>query len=188
MAERRRQVLVEDEIPRLLSLATDPQTRDLYVQLRQRDGAACVREAEKLITLCHIDCCWAEHLGAIASLRDGIHLYRAGGKHPLEEYQVLANESFTAMQQEIENRIGESFRSLLVTSDRIDLEAAGITKPAATWTYLINDLLDDNWELELTAQENIGLSVGAAILGPLFLCQAAYRKLRSWQRPATDAP
>jgi preprotein translocase subunit SecA len=181
LAERRRRILVSDPLTRPLSLASDPQTRDHFRQLSSRYGIDATATAEKTITLYHIDRCWAEHLTAIASMRDGVHLTRAAGKNPLHEFQVSTTEAFMAMQDDIESRIESDFLALPLNVDRLDVEWIGIQPPKATWTYSMNEHLDDDWVLELTAQGNIGLSVGAAILGPLFLCLAAYRKLKTWQ-------
>lgn len=181
LAERRRRILISDPLTRPLSLATDPQTRDYFRQLSAQYGIDETAAAEKTISLFHIDRCWAEHLTAIASLRDGVHLTRAAGKNPLSEFQFATTNGFIEMQQEIESRIEADFLSLPLDADSLDLDWIGIQPPSSIWTYSMNEHLDDDWVLDLTSQGNIGLSVGAAILGPLYLCLAAYRKLKSWQ-------
>src|SRR5262249_24593545 len=45
-----------------------------YAELRDLFGADVLRQAERAITLHHIDTAWAEHLALIAEIREGIHL------------------------------------------------------------------------------------------------------------------
>jgi preprotein translocase subunit SecA len=40
---------------------------------------------------------------------------------------------------EVATRSAESFRAVAITAEGTDLEAAGLKRPTATWTYLVQD-------------------------------------------------
>jgi preprotein translocase subunit SecA len=110
-----------------------------YAELRTRFGAEVLQQAERAITLHHIDQGWAEHLAFIAQVRESIHLARIGRQDPLFEFHKQVAEAFSNLRQAIEDRIAETFATVEITSDGIDLAQAGLRGPSSTWTYLIND-------------------------------------------------
>lgn len=110
-----------------------------YATLREQFGADVVQQAERVITLHHIDECWADHLAFIAGLREEIHLARLGRLDPLYEFHKQIAEAFLTLQQTITDRIVTTFAEVKITAAGINPDEAGLRGPSSTWTYLIND-------------------------------------------------
>jgi preprotein translocase subunit SecA len=97
-------------------------------------------DAARQITLWHLDRGWADHLGCLADLREGIHLRALGrGLAPLDEFHKEAIRMFSGLFGAVEERAAETFETVPVTSDGADLGAAGLNRPSATWTYLVQE-------------------------------------------------
>ena len=97
-------------------------------------------DAARQITLWHLDRAWADHLTFLADLREGIHLRAlARGLDPLGEFHKEALRAFNGLLPDVEERSVESFETVLITADGADLTAAGLKRPTATWTYLVQD-------------------------------------------------
>jgi preprotein translocase subunit SecA len=97
-------------------------------------------DAARQITLWHLDRGWADHLGYLADLREGIHLRAlARGLNPLDEFHKEAVRVFSGLLKAVEERSVEGFETVPVTADGADLSAAGLKRPTATWTYLVQD-------------------------------------------------
>lgn len=97
-------------------------------------------DAARQITLWHLDRAWADHLSYLADLREGIHLRALGrGLSPLNEFHKEAVRAFSGLLAAVEERSAESFETVPVTADGADLSAAGLKRPSATWTYLVQD-------------------------------------------------
>jgi preprotein translocase subunit SecA len=137
MIHRRRQAILVGEIaPGLLA----ERAPDRYEQLRGTVGEQVLRQVEKQITLFHIDKGWAEYLVRVADIRENIHLVVLGANlDPLDEFHKMVGREFGDLWKRIEQRIVETFCSVEITPAGIDLEKEGLTGPASTWTYLIND-------------------------------------------------
>jgi preprotein translocase subunit SecA len=96
--------------------------------------------AARQIVLFHLDRAWAEHLAFLADLREGIHLRAlARGTVPLNEFNKEAIRAFNALLQEAAARSAETFRTVPITADGVDLEAIGLKRPTSTWTYLVHE-------------------------------------------------
>ena len=124
--------------------------------LEQRDPALLsrlrvVREAVALdltlrrIVLSRLDETWAEHLAQVADIKEGIYLYSAGGSTALS-FKVTPIDAFRSMlvqtyAEMLDQGEALALRSLRLAADRPDddLEAMGIKRPGATWTYLVSD-------------------------------------------------
>jgi preprotein translocase subunit SecA len=97
-------------------------------------------DAARQITLWHLDRAWADHLGYLADLREGIHLRALGhGLNPLDEFHKEAIRAFSGLLKTVGERSAESFETVPITADGADLSAAGLKRPSATWTYLVQD-------------------------------------------------
>jgi preprotein translocase subunit SecA len=97
-------------------------------------------DAARQIVLWHLDRDWADHLSFLADLREGIHLRSLGrGLSPLDEFHKEAVRAFSGLLAAVEERSAESFLIVPVTADGADLSAAGLKRPTATWTYLVQD-------------------------------------------------
>jgi preprotein translocase subunit SecA len=103
-------------------------------------GREVLVDAARQITLWHLDRGWADHLSYLADLREGIYLRALGrGLSPLDEFHKEAARAFAGLLAEVEERSAESFGTVLITADGADLGAAGLKRPTATWTYLVQD-------------------------------------------------
>jgi preprotein translocase subunit SecA len=97
-------------------------------------------EAARQITLWHLDRAWTDHLGYLADLREGIHLRSLGrGLSPLDEFHKEAIRAFSGLLGAIEDRAAEAFETVPITADGADLGAAGLNRPSATWTYVVQE-------------------------------------------------
>ena len=96
--------------------------------------------AARQIVLFHLDRAWAEHLAFLADLREGIHLRAlARGTVPLNEFNREAIRAFGPLLEEAEARSAETFQTAQITTGGVDLEAIGLKRPTATWTYLVHE-------------------------------------------------
>jgi preprotein translocase subunit SecA len=102
-------------------------------------GEEAVLEAERAVTLFQIDRAWREHLDFCATLREGIHLTRLGGQDPLQRFATEAMRAFAGLEKAIGQAVLAAIEDVRLTAHGVDLTAVGITRPSATWTYLVND-------------------------------------------------
>jgi preprotein translocase subunit SecA len=113
---------------------------DRFAALRAIARDEVLVDAARQITLWHLDRAWADHLSYLADLREGIHLRAlARGLNPLDEFHKEAVRVFSGLLSAVEERSAESFETVPVTADGADLSAAGLKRPTATWTYLVQD-------------------------------------------------
>jgi preprotein translocase subunit SecA len=111
-----------------------------FAELSAVASGVVLADAARQITLWHLDRAWADHLGYLADLREGIHLRAlARGLYPLDEFHKEAVREFSGLLKAVEDRSAESFETVPVTADGADLSAAGLKRPTATWTYLVQD-------------------------------------------------
>ncbi|HKQ74299.1 MAG TPA: accessory Sec system translocase SecA2 [Blastocatellia bacterium] len=149
-----------------------------YAELRDRFGAEIPREAERAITLGHIDAAWAEHLALIAEIREGIHLVGLGRQDPLYEFMKRIAEAFMKLHQTIEERIVETFATAKITENGIDLDQAGLRGPSSTWTYLINDQTMSELQRLLYGLGSTAFAIGAVLTTwPLLIAWGVWRRM-----------
>ncbi|NVI87286.1 accessory Sec system translocase SecA2 [Actinomadura sp. BRA 177] len=111
-----------------------------HAELTKIAGAEAVAAAARQVVLYQLDRCWAEHLAYLADLREGIHLRSLGrGLDPLVEFNREAVPAGKRLLSDARKRSVEVFEALTATEDGIDLDAAGLQRPSATWTYLVHD-------------------------------------------------
>ncbi|MFG2014116.1 accessory Sec system translocase SecA2 [Actinomadura geliboluensis] len=111
-----------------------------HAELTKTAGADAVAAAARQIVLYQLDRCWAEHLAFLADLREGIHLRSLGrGLDPLVEFNREAVPAGKRLLGDARTRAVAAFEGLTATEDGIDLDAAGLKRPSATWTYLVHD-------------------------------------------------
>ncbi|MDT5035391.1 MAG: preprotein translocase subunit SecA [Micromonosporaceae bacterium] len=135
IAARRHDLLTTDSAATLLA-ERSPQR---YEQVRDLVGDQAVKRAARSIALFHLDRCWADHLAELAEVREGVHLRALGRLDPLDEYHRAAVPAFTRLQSGIDDRIVATFDTAEITSDGWDLSDAGLSRPTATWTYMVHD-------------------------------------------------
>ncbi|MFG1999580.1 accessory Sec system translocase SecA2 [Spirillospora sp. NPDC048911] len=140
---QRREVLAErgqllrgDHAGRLMA----ERRADHHAELVGIAGEEAVAEAARQVALFHLDRCWTEHLAYLADLREGIHLRSLGrGLDPLVEFNREAVPAGKKLLGQAVERAIDTFTTLTATPDGIDLTAAGLQRPSATWTYLVHD-------------------------------------------------
>ncbi len=149
-----------------------------HAELRDRFGEEIPREAERAITLGHIDAAWAEHLALIAEIREGIHLVGLGRQDPLYEFTKQVAGAFMKLHQTIEERIVETFAAAKITENGIDLDQAGLRGPSSTWTYLINDQTMSELQRLLYGLGSTAFAIGAVLTTwPLLIAWGVWRRL-----------
>ncbi|WP_433139302.1 accessory Sec system translocase SecA2 [Actinomadura nitritigenes] len=111
-----------------------------HAELVKIAGAGAVAEAARQVVLYQLDRCWAEHLAFLAELREGIHLRSLGrGLDPLVEFNREAVPAGKRLLGDARRRSVAAFEELTATAEGVDLDAAGLKRPSATWTYLVHD-------------------------------------------------
>ena len=137
-----------------------------------RFGGRAAQEAERAATLRWIDRGWSDYLESVSYLRDSIHLMDLVGKDPLLEFNRTAAEGFSELQRDIRNAVEETLRVAAIGPDGIDLDSAGLSAPASTWTYLVRDEHDGP-----AGSAGLG-NLAQAVSAPLWTVAAIVRYLR----------
>jgi preprotein translocase subunit SecA len=135
--QRRRQAILEDEVP--LDLLTTRAKQRCDELLAAGVGREVLHRVEKQITLFQIDACWADYLSRVADIRENIHLVVLANQSPLDEFHKRVGREYADMLERIDHQIVRTFRSAEITAAGIDLDKEGLRGPSSTWTYLIND-------------------------------------------------
>lgn len=112
---------------------------ELHERLVGKWGEAIVKEAERRVTLIHLDWCWSDHLAHAAEIRENIHLASFGGFNPQDLFNRQMNLAFREFRSAVEERTLSTLRSATFTASGIDLEKEGLRLPSSTWTFMIND-------------------------------------------------
>jgi preprotein translocase subunit SecA len=114
--------------------------RGLLAELSPGVDRSVLVSAARQIVLFHLDRAWTEHLAFLADLREGIHLRAlARGTVPLNEFNREAIRAFRPLLEEAAARSAQTFRIAAITPGGVDLEAIGLKRPTATWTYLVHE-------------------------------------------------
>jgi len=134
--EQRDRVLRTDEA--LDALAARCPER--FAELSDVADAEVLATVARQIVLYHLDRGWAGYLAELADIREGIHLRALGrGLDPLGQFHAEAVRRFRPMLDEVAARSAETFLAVQVGAGGADLAAAGVQRPTATWTYLVQD-------------------------------------------------
>jgi preprotein translocase subunit SecA len=102
-------------------------------------GEQAVRRAETIVTIGYIDRLWRDHLGRAAELREGIHLVRLGGQDPLARFEDHLGRAFAQFEDALHDAVLQALANVQSKNGAVDLAGLGLTAPASTWTYLVND-------------------------------------------------
>jgi preprotein translocase subunit SecA len=109
-------------------------------ELSETVDTGVLTEAARQIVLFYLDRGWAEHSAELADVREGIHLRALGrGLDPLTEFHKEAVKGFNSLLDDVRQRSEETFKTVPITEDGADLGVAGLRRPSATWTYLVQD-------------------------------------------------
>ncbi|MDI1465154.1 accessory Sec system translocase SecA2 [Catellatospora sp. KI3] len=110
-----------------------------YAEVEAAVGEAAAEEVARQIALYHLDRGWADHLGMLANVRDGVHLRALGRQDPLDEFHRAAVPAFNKMLDGVEASTVETFMAARIDSPDWTPAAAGLERPSATWTYMVHD-------------------------------------------------
>ncbi len=149
LIEKQREIVLEhrDRLMRgdaaLIALGTRCPER--FEELSAAVDEDVLAAAARTIVLYHLDRGWADHLAVLAEIREGIHLRAlgtgalGGGRDPLGDFQAEAVKLFTSLLDRVQEESAETFRTAPITEAGVDLDAAGLRRPTATWTYVVQD-------------------------------------------------
>jgi preprotein translocase subunit SecA len=120
---------------------------DRRAELEQEIPADVLAGVARQIVLYHLDRAWADHLAVLAEIREGIHLRALGHSanpfvmalDPLTEFHREAVKLFGQLFDKVEQASAETFQTAAITEAGIDLDAADLKRPTATWTYVVQD-------------------------------------------------
>lgn len=151
----------------------------LHAELCRRSSEKQVAEAERLISLDHIDRAWAEHLALIAHIREGIHLVGIGGLDPLYEFEKTVTKAFNEMVDRIADEVVSTMGDLEILDGRVKLDEAVRTGPASTWTYVVSDQVAGELQRMLFGQGSAAFGAGAGLMTwPLIFVWGIGRRLK----------
>ncbi len=153
------------------------QYENKYESILKILGKDKTADVARMILLFHIDQEWTEYLALIAELRESIHLRRIGGQDPLFEFQKTVIQMYDEMLTSINQKTLSSFENLNITECHDILDGKKFKRPSATWTYLVNDNPFENM-IGMQMIGNIGMQVGASILGSIFILRQLFRTVR----------
>ena len=95
--------------------------------------------AAREIMLYHLDLSWADHLELMDDVRESIHLRAIARETPIDEYHRIAVREFKDLAQRAVDDAVETFNTVVIDSDGAHLEDHGLSRPSATWTYMVSD-------------------------------------------------
>lgn len=133
--ERRARLLDTDQAWVELSEAVPEKAHKLSDKL---DPAILVQAAREVM-LYHLDRCWSDHLALMDHVRESIHLRTIARETPLDEYHRIAVREFKQLAQRAVDLAVETFRDVTIDQEGAHLADAGLTRPSATWTYMVSD-------------------------------------------------
>ncbi len=140
----------------------------LYKNYCSLYGEKLLNSVERDITLFFIDHYWAVYLEHITDIKEGIHLFRYGGKSPISEFQIKISTAFKEVNEKIGTKIIETFKKVKISKNGIDIAKEGLQGPTSTWTYMINDNPFSTFGLSLIGERNTGIAAGAGILAVIY--------------------
>jgi preprotein translocase subunit SecA len=164
----RRDAVLNDRETLVVWKESAPERYGMLVASSSEDA---VEQAERAVTLFHIDRVWREHLAYCADLREGIHLVSLGGMDPLSRFTTEASTAFRQLEEIVDQAVLETLPLVTVVGGHLDLGAAGIKGPSSTWTYLVNDdPFRNQVMLKLIGPGGSTIAIySSALLGPLFV-------------------
>jgi preprotein translocase subunit SecA len=130
LAERRERLLTTDIAGDLL--------RERFPEKSEEVEEEKLSSIARSIALFHLDRCWAEHLGDLSEVREGVHLRALGRLDPLDEFHRAAVPAFKQLLPEIERRTLATFEEAEISEEWRPTDEH-LIRPSATWTYLVND-------------------------------------------------
>ncbi len=135
LLEYRDELLTTDLAATTLASASQERWEALSEELDEK----VLEDAARQIMLYHLDRRWTEHLAFLADVRETIHLRALAKETPIDEFHRTAIPEFRKMPDEISERAAETFETIEIGPDGVDLNAGGLRRPSSTWTYMVHD-------------------------------------------------
>ena len=111
---------------------------DSLAALECARGAA-VTDMVRTTAAYYLDRHWTEHLALLQEVRDGIHLRSLAGQRPADEFHRIALREFEGFFDRVYGDAAAFIGGLRPDDIGQNLEALGLRRPSATWTYMITD-------------------------------------------------
>ena len=134
IVRRRMTILKTDEAASELKALESERWEELAEKI---DDEVLVDVAREIV-LYHLDRAWADHLAYVADVQASIHLRALGQQSPLEEFHKLIFAEFTKIVEEAMTAARETFTTVTITEDGVDLADADLHRSTMTWTYLVH--------------------------------------------------
>lgn len=106
-----------------------------YKEAEESIGAEKLKELEKKTAIAATNRFWSDYLEYTEQLRRGIHLMEVSGRSPSEEYNIIVEEYYQGMEEELKAYMGEQLELLLEKGG----ENYEIEVPKNIHTYLLED-------------------------------------------------
>ncbi len=143
LIEHQRKVLLEyrDEVLRTDLAATElaAVASERWESLKESLDDEVLERAARQILLFHLDERWTEHLAFLADVRESIHLRALAKETPIDEFHRTAIPEFRKISDEIVTRAANTLKTVEITEQGANLDAEGLRRPSATWTYMVHD-------------------------------------------------
>jgi preprotein translocase subunit SecA len=134
LAARRAALLTTDAAAELIS-----ERSEHYAEVTDRIGDEATARIARLIALYQLDDGWANHLAMLADIREGVHLRALGRQDPLDEFHRAAIPAFREFMAAAEDKTVTTFDEAQVDSPDWTPDDVGLSRPSATWTYMVHD-------------------------------------------------
>jgi preprotein translocase subunit SecA len=120
---------------------------DRAAELRESVPEEVLTEAARQISLSHLDRAWTEYLARVADVREGIHLRAlghgsnpfGGSLNPVDEFNREVTRLFSQFLDDVTAQTEATFQTAAITVEGVDLAAADLKRPSATWTYVVQE-------------------------------------------------
>ncbi len=134
LAARRSELLTTDAAAELISKRSER-----FAEVADRIGDEATARVARLIALYQLDDGWANHLAMLADIREGVHLRALGRQDPLDEFHRAAIPAFREFMAAAEDKTVETFDEAEIDSPDWTPDDVGLSRPSATWTYMVHD-------------------------------------------------
>jgi preprotein translocase subunit SecA len=134
LAARRAELLTTDAAAELISKRSER-----YAEVADKIGDEATTRIARLIALYQLDDGWADHLAMLADIREGVHLRALGRQDPLDEFHRAAIPAFREFMAAAEDKTVATFDEAQIDSPDWTPNDVGLSRPSATWTYMVHD-------------------------------------------------
>ncbi len=90
------------------------------------------------VRLAVLDRAWSDHLGLLTDLRESVHLRVVARMNPWLSFNHDAEQAFATL---LDDARDEAERLVAAHGEATSLADLGVRRPAATWTYLVHDMV-----------------------------------------------